>query len=98
MRGDAGTGDPSGSQENIRKATQFVVWLPANDPLGAVARRVAQTVELPEVVAWAGSHAPAVLDVLVTQDARSPDSLSGVAVVPPDQALTKWQLAEDGRA
>jgi hypothetical protein len=28
----------------------------------------------------------------VTQDAQSPDSLAGVAVVPPDQALTKWQL------
>lgn len=27
----------------------------------------------------------------------SPDSVSGVAVVPPDQALTKWQLAEERR-
>ena len=34
----------------------------------------------------------------VSQDAQSPDSLSGVAVVPPDQALTKWQLAEEGQA
>jgi acetolactate synthase I/II/III large subunit len=64
--------------------------------LGAAGRRVTNPGELPEALAWAGDHAPAVLDVLVTQDAQSPDSLSGVAVVPPDQALTKWQLAEEG--
>jgi acetolactate synthase-1/2/3 large subunit len=68
------------------------------ESLGAAGRRVTDADELPEALAWAGDHAPAVLDVLVTQDARSPDSLSGVAVVPPDQALTKWQLAEEGRA
>jgi acetolactate synthase-1/2/3 large subunit len=67
------------------------------ESLGAAGRRVTNSGELPEALAWAGDHAPAVLDVLVTQDARSPDSLSGLAVVPPDQALTKWQLAEDGR-
>jgi hypothetical protein len=39
-----------------------------------------------------------VLDVLVTQDAQSPDSLPGIAVVPPDQALIRWQLAEEQRA
>lgn len=66
--------------------------------LGAAGRRVTNADELPQALAWAGDHAPAVLDVLVTQDAQSPDSLSGVAVVPPDQALTKWQLAEEGRA
>jgi acetolactate synthase I/II/III large subunit len=68
------------------------------ESLGAAGRRVTSADELPEALAWAGDHAPAVLDVLVTQDAQSPDSLSGVAVVPPDQALTKWQLAEEGRA
>jgi acetolactate synthase I/II/III large subunit len=65
--------------------------------LGAAGRRVTNADELPEALAWAGDHAPAVLDVLVTQDAQSPDSLSGVAVVPPDQALTKWQQAEERR-
>jgi acetolactate synthase-1/2/3 large subunit len=60
--------------------------------LGAAGRRVTTADELPAALAWAGDHAPAVLDVLVTQDAQSPDSLAGVAVVPPDQALTKWQL------
>jgi acetolactate synthase I/II/III large subunit len=66
--------------------------------LGAAGRRVTDPGELPAALAWAGDHAPAVLDVLVTQDAQSPDSLSGVAVVPPDQALTKWQRAEESRA
>jgi hypothetical protein len=39
-----------------------------------------------------------VLDVMVTQQAQSPDSASGIAAVPPDQALTKWQLAEEQRS
>jgi acetolactate synthase I/II/III large subunit len=65
--------------------------------LGAAGRRVTNADDLPEALAWASDHAPAVLDVLVTQDAQSPDSLSGVAVVPPDQALTKWQQAEERR-
>lgn len=66
--------------------------------LGAAGRRVTDPDELPAALAWAADHAPAVLDVLVTQDAPSPDSTSGIAVVPPDQALTKWQLAEEQRA
>jgi hypothetical protein len=65
--------------------------------LGAAGRRVTDPGELPAALAWAADHAPAVLDVMVTQDARSPDSASGIAVVPPDQALTKWQLAEERR-
>jgi acetolactate synthase I/II/III large subunit len=67
------------------------------ESLGAAGRRVTSPDELPAALAWARDHAPAVLDVLVTQDAQSPDSISGVAVVPPDQALTKWQLAEERR-
>jgi acetolactate synthase-1/2/3 large subunit len=67
------------------------------ESLGAAGRRVTSAAELPAALAWARDHSPAVLDVLVTQDARSPDSLSGVAEVPPDQALTKWQQAEDRR-
>ena len=68
------------------------------ESLGAAGRRVTSADELSEALTWAREHAPAVLDVLVTQDAQSPDSTSGVAVVPPDQALTKWQLAEEQRA
>ncbi|HMD92506.1 MAG TPA: thiamine pyrophosphate-dependent enzyme [Trebonia sp.] len=65
--------------------------------LGAAGRRVTDPGELPAALAWARDHAPAVLDVMVTQDAQSPDSASGIAIVPPDQALTKWQLAEEQR-
>jgi acetolactate synthase I/II/III large subunit len=65
--------------------------------LGAAGRRVTDPDELPTALAWAQDQAPAVLDVMVTQDAQSPDSTSGIAVVPPDQALTKWQLAEEQR-
>ncbi len=65
--------------------------------LGAAGRRVSDPGELPGALKWATENAPAVLDVLVTQDARSPDSASGLATVPSDQALTKWQQAEERR-
>jgi acetolactate synthase-1/2/3 large subunit len=65
--------------------------------LGAAGRRVTDPGELPGALAWAADNAPAVLNVRVTQDARSPDSASGLATVPPDQALTKWQQAEEQR-
>jgi acetolactate synthase-1/2/3 large subunit len=62
--------------------------------LGAAGRRVSDPDALPEALAWARDNAPAVLDVLVTQDAQSPDSAAGLATVPSHQALTKWQQAE----
>jgi acetolactate synthase I/II/III large subunit len=65
--------------------------------LGAAGRRVTDPGELPGALKWAAENAPAVLDVRVTQDAQSPDSASGLATVPPDQALTKWQQAEEQR-
>jgi acetolactate synthase-1/2/3 large subunit len=65
--------------------------------VGAAGRRVTDPGELPAALDWAREHAPAVLDVRVTQDAQSPDSASGVAAVPADQALTKWQQAEEQR-
>ena len=68
------------------------------EALGASGRRVTDPADLPAALAWAQDHGPALLDVMVTQDAQSPDSISGIAVVPPDQALTKWQLAEEQRS
>lgn len=62
--------------------------------LGAAARRVSDPDTLPEALAWARENTPAVLDVLVTQDAQSPDSAAGLATVPSHQALAKWQQAE----
>jgi acetolactate synthase I/II/III large subunit len=66
--------------------------------LGASGRRITDPADLPAALGWARDHAPAVLDVMVTQDAPSPDSISGLATVPPDQPLTKWQLAEVQRS
>lgn len=66
--------------------------------LGAAGRRVSDPADLPEALHWAQQNTPAVLDVLVTQDAQSPDSASGLATVPSHQALTKWQEAETGPA
>ena len=62
--------------------------------LGAAGRQVSDPATLDEDLAWAQNNAPAVLDVLVTQDAESPDSAAGLATVPSHQALTKWQNAE----
>jgi len=40
------------------------------------------------------SRVPALLDVLVTRDAVSPDASSGLATVPDFQPLTSWNDAE----
>ena len=62
--------------------------------LGAYSERVATAEELPEALKRALSAAPAVLDVLVTRDAVSPDFTSGLAGVPDRQALVAWDTAE----
>jgi acetolactate synthase-1/2/3 large subunit len=64
------------------------------EALGARGRRVSRPDELPDALAWAFANAPAVLDVLVTRDAESADFRSGLAQVPPRQALTSWDRAE----
>jgi acetolactate synthase-1/2/3 large subunit len=66
------------------------------EALGAAGRRVSDPADLPEALQWAQRSTPAVLDVLVTQDAQSPDSAAGLATVPSYQAVTKWQEAETG--
>ena len=62
--------------------------------LGANGRRVTGPEDLPEAIGWAIANAPAVLDVLVTRDAESPDFKSGLAQVPARQALVSWDRAE----
>lgn len=62
--------------------------------LGAHAERVERLEDLAPAFARALEHAPAVLEVMVTRDARSPDFASGLAVVPPRQALRAWDDAE----
>ena len=49
---------------------------------------------LPDALNRAFDRAPAVLEVMVTRDATSPDALSGIPVIPERQALTSWDKAE----
>lgn len=66
--------------------------------LGAYAERVEAPTELDAALSRRQNNAPAVLDVLLTQDALSPDFQSGLASVPSHQALTTWNDAELARA
>ncbi|RIK17459.1 MAG: acetolactate synthase [Acidobacteria bacterium] len=65
--------------------------------LGAHAERVETVDELGPALDRAFENAPAVVDVRVTRDAVSPDYLSGLAEVPPYQALRAWNEAEEAR-
>jgi acetolactate synthase-1/2/3 large subunit len=62
--------------------------------LGLYAERVSEPESLPDALAHAFERAPALLDVIVTRDALSPDFLSGIAAVPDLQALHKWDEME----
>ncbi|AXH96664.1 thiamine pyrophosphate-binding protein [Ornithinimicrobium avium] len=62
--------------------------------LGAHGERVESADELGPALRRALENAPAVVDVRVTRDAVSPDYLSGLAEVPPYQALRAWNDAE----
>ena len=65
--------------------------------LGVFGQRVASPQDLPGALDRAFDNAPALLDVMVTRDAVSPDSLSGLPVVPDTQALTVWDDLEKAR-
>jgi acetolactate synthase-1/2/3 large subunit len=65
--------------------------------LGAHGERVEHPDELDAALDRALENAPAVLDVLVTRDARSPDYVNGLARVPPRHAVVGWNEAELGR-
>jgi len=62
--------------------------------LGIQGERIEHPDDLPDALEQAFNHAPALLDVKVTRDAVSPDSKSGLAVVPDTQALTAWDDLE----
>jgi acetolactate synthase-1/2/3 large subunit len=65
--------------------------------LGAYGERVEHPDDLDAALDRAAENAPAVLDVLVTRDAKSPDYTNGLARVPPRHALLAWNDAELGR-
>jgi len=62
--------------------------------LGAHGERVERLEDLAPALVRARRSLPAVVDVLVTRDADSPDFLSGLATVPPYQALASWDETE----
>lgn len=62
--------------------------------LDAYAERVEDPKHLQAAIERGLNHAPAVLDVCVTQDAVSPDFKSGLASVPSRQALQPWNDSE----
>jgi acetolactate synthase-1/2/3 large subunit len=62
--------------------------------LGVYAERVTTSAELAGALKRAAKHAPALVDVMVTRDALSPDARSGLAMVPDHQPLTTWDQME----
>lgn len=62
--------------------------------LGAHGERVTDPAELEGALKRALANAPAVVDVVTTQDAPSPDAGKGLGFVPEYQALTPWNDAE----
>jgi acetolactate synthase-1/2/3 large subunit len=62
--------------------------------VGVRGERIESPDQLPGALERAFKNAPALLDVAVTRDAVSPDSKSGLPVVPDTQALTAWDDLE----
>ena len=65
--------------------------------LGAHGERVEDPADLPGAVARALERAPAVVDVVTSQEAVSSDSKKGLGFVPEFHALTVWDEAERTR-
>jgi len=65
--------------------------------LGLHAERVEDPADLTDAYRRAFDHAPALVDVVVTRDASSPDALSGLPVIPDLQPLGSWDRAEKER-
>ena len=65
--------------------------------LGVYGERVERPELLPEALNRAFDRSPAVLDVLVTRDAVSPDARAGLPGIPNRQALSTWDEMEGAR-
>ena len=61
---------------------------------GLHAKRVEKVEDLDAAIATALQHLPALLDVVVSTEARSSDGRSGLAWVPDLQAVAAWDAAE----
>lgn len=65
---------------------------------GLHAERVTDPSRLKAAIEEAFANAPALIDVVVTQDALSSDAGKGLGWVPDRQALTAWDAAEQARS
>lgn len=65
--------------------------------LGAYGERVEDPADLRDAIARCLARAPAVIDVVTSQDAVSSDARKGLGFVPDYQALTAWDEAERRR-
>ena len=65
--------------------------------LGAHGERVEDPADLPAAIERAIANAPALVDVVTSQDAVSSDAQKGLGFVPDYQALTAWDDAERKR-
>lgn len=65
--------------------------------LGAHGERVENPADLPAAIERAIANAPALVDVVTSQDAVSSDAQKGLGFVPDYQALTAWDDAERKR-
>jgi len=65
--------------------------------LGLYAERVEDPERLPQAYQKAFDNAPALVDVIVTRDASSPDARSGLPVIPDTQPLASWDRLEKDR-
>ena len=65
--------------------------------LGAHGERVEDAADLPAALERALENAPAVIDVITSQQAVSSDAQKGLGFVPDYQALTAWDDAERRR-
>jgi acetolactate synthase-1/2/3 large subunit len=58
--------------------------------LGVYGERINRPEDLPDALKRAFDQAPALLDVVVTRDAVSPDAVAGLPGIPDRQALSTW--------
>lgn len=65
-----------------------------SESLGMSGHRVETAEQLAPALARAFRDPPALVDVRVSREPRSPDTMSGLALVPRYQALTAWDRAE----
>jgi acetolactate synthase-1/2/3 large subunit len=65
--------------------------------LGLYGEQVSRPEELDGAIKRGLGNAPALLNVLITRDAMSPDFKNGLAAVPSYQALAKWDQLEQQR-